>query len=55
MRSWDVDDLLAWDERIREKASEFGLDCFPQVFEICDEDQMLGYMAYHGMPAHYPH
>jgi len=55
MRSWDVDDLLAWDERIREKVAGFGLDCFPQVFEICDEDQMLGYMADHGMPAHYPH
>ena len=38
MRSWDVDDLLAWDERIREKVAEFGLDCFPQVFEICDEE-----------------
>ncbi|WP_372722554.1 SpoVR family protein [Immundisolibacter sp.] len=34
---------------------QFGLECFPQVFEICDEEQMLGYMAYHGMPAHYPH
>lgn len=55
MRSWDVDDLIGWDERIREKVAEFGLDCFPQVFEICDEEQMLGYMAYHGMPSHYPH
>jgi len=55
MRSWDIDDLIGWDERIREKVAQFGLDCFPQVFEICDEEQMLGYMAYHGMPSHYPH
>ncbi len=34
---------------------EFGLECFPQEFEVCDHEQMLGYMAYHGMPAHYPH
>ena len=26
-----------------------------QEFELCDHEQMLGYMAYHGMPAHYPH
>ena len=36
-------------------ATEFGLDCYPQEFEICDHNQMLGYMAYSGMPSHYPH
>ena len=40
---------------IRERVAEYGLDCYPQEFEICDHGQMLGYMAYHGMPAHYPH
>jgi stage V sporulation protein R len=55
MRNWTVDDLVYWDERIREKVDAFGLDCFPQTFEVCDEEQMLAYMAYHGMPAHYPH
>src|SRR5215470_10404572 len=48
-------DLEYWDARIREKVSEFGLDCFPQEFEICDHTDMLGYMAYSGMPSHYPH
>src|SRR5256886_5611627 len=24
-------------------------------FDICDHGQMLGYMAYSGMPSHYPH
>jgi stage V sporulation protein R len=53
--SWELQDLETWDTRIREKVEEFGLDCFPQEFEICDHVQMLGYMAYSGMPSHYPH
>lgn len=53
--NWTLQELQHWDERIREKAAEFGLECFPQEFEICDQEQMLGYMAYHGMPAQYPH
>ena len=53
--SWNVSDLETWDEKIREKAETFGLSCFQQEFEICDQDQMLGYMAYSGMPAQYPH
>ena len=53
--TWDVKDLEQWDARIREKVEEFGLDCYPQEFEVCDHVQMLGYMAYSGMPSHYPH
>ena len=41
--------------KIREKADEFGLSCYPQEFELCDHNGMLGYMAYSGMPSHYPH
>ncbi len=52
---WTVKDLEYWDEKIREKVEEVGLSCFPQEFEVCDHEQMLGYMAYSGMPAHYPH
>jgi stage V sporulation protein R len=52
---WDLKDLVAWDERIRAKATEFGLNCYPQEFELCDHNGMLGYMAYSGMPSHYPH
>ena len=55
MASWELTDLERWDERIREKVAEFGLDCYAQEFEICDHAQMLGYMAYSGMPSHYPH
>jgi stage V sporulation protein R len=53
--AWDIRELERWDARIREKAAEFGLDCYPQEFEVCDHVQMLGYMAYSGMPSHYPH
>jgi stage V sporulation protein R len=53
--SYDLKDLEAWDVRIRDKVEEFGLTCYPQEFEICDHNQMLGYMAYSGMPSHYPH
>src|SRR5256885_5918916 len=55
MADWDIKDLEYWDDRIREKVEEFGLSCYPQEFELCDHFQMLGYMAYSGMPAHYPH
>ena len=52
---WEIKDLEYWDEKIREKVEEFGLTCYPQEFEVCDHFQMLGYMAYTGMPSHYPH
>jgi stage V sporulation protein R len=53
--SWTIDDLEKWDEKIRERVNFYGLSCYPQDFEICDHADMIGYMAYHGMPAHYPH
>ncbi|MEM8947754.1 MAG: SpoVR family protein [Pseudomonadota bacterium] len=55
MANWDIKDLEYWDAAIREHVDDVGLDCYEQEFEVCDHGQMLGYMAYHGMPAHYPH
>ncbi len=55
MANYELSELVEWDEKIRAKAAEFGLDCYPQEFEICDHTGMLGYMAYSGMPSHYPH
>jgi stage V sporulation protein R len=55
MTGYELKDLIEWDKRIRAKVEEFGLDCFPQEFELCDHTGMLGYMAYNGMPSHYPH
>ncbi len=54
-RHYELADLEHWDALIREQVEQFGLDCFPQDFEVCDHTQMLGYMAYSGMPSHYPH
>jgi len=51
----ELDVLQRWEERISELAASYGLDCYPQEFEICDHHEMLGYMAYSGMPSHYPH
>ncbi len=48
-------DLEDWDNRIQELVSHFGLNCYPQEFEICDHFEMLGYMSYSGMPSRYPH
>jgi stage V sporulation protein R len=53
--SVDLAQLQYWEERIAEKAAAYGLDTYPQEFEICDHHEMLGYMAYSGMPSHYPH
>ncbi|HEX5795334.1 MAG TPA: SpoVR family protein, partial [Geminicoccaceae bacterium] len=55
MPNWDLKDLEYWDDAIREQVAGIGLDCYTQEFEVCDHNQMLGFMAYHGMPAHYPH
>jgi stage V sporulation protein R len=55
MQNYEISELIEWDRRIRDKAAEFGLDWYPQEFEICDHAGMLGYMAYSGMPSHYPH
>ena len=42
---WTLRDLEYWDSRIREKVAEFGLQCYPQEFEVCDHTQMLSLMA----------
>ena len=52
---WTVSDLEKWVKRIEEAAASFGLDWYPQEFEIVDYETMLGLMAYHGMPSYYPH
>lgn len=53
--SFNIDELAVWDDRIRELVARYGLNCYPQEFEVCDHNEMLGYMAYTGMPSHYPH
>lgn len=55
MGAWNTDDLLIWNERIEALVRQLGLDPYPQEFEICDYQDMLGYQSYAGMPSRYPH
>ena len=55
MANWELKDLEYWDAKVREQAAVLGLDCYPQEFEICNHNEMLAYMAYSGLPSHYPH
>lgn len=52
---YNVSTLEEWNEIIEEKAREFGLNFYPQEFEIIGFNEMLGYEAYVGMPSKYPH
>jgi stage V sporulation protein R len=53
--AYSVEDLQEWNRRVLEFVQDFGLDAYPQEFEICDYEEMLSYMVYSGMPSHYPH
>ncbi len=55
MASYEISELESWNEKILALVHKFGLDFYPLEFELCDHEQMLGYMAYSGMPSHYPH
>lgn len=55
MIGFTLGELEAWNERIEALARKIGLDFYPQEFEICSYEEMLGYEAYTGMPSHYPH
>src|SRR5439155_4855956 len=52
---YTIAELERWNDRIVELVQRFGLDPFPQEFEVCDPDDMLSYMVYSGMPSPYPH
>lgn len=52
---YNVSTLEEWNEIIESKAKKFGLDLYPQEFEIIGFNEMLGYEAYLGMPSKYPH
>ncbi|WP_195244901.1 SpoVR family protein [Clostridium celatum] len=52
---YTLKDLEKWDEKIEKKAVEFGLDYYPQEFEIIGFNEMLAYESYVGMPSKYPH
>jgi len=55
MSSWTTTDLLHWDDKICRVAEDIGLDWHPIDYEIIDYQEMLGAMAYVGLPTHYRH
>lgn len=55
MSDWTESDLMHWDEKIIEVALDLGLDWHPIDYEIIDYAEMLGAMAYTGLPTHYRH
>lgn len=48
-------ELLALKDEIEGYAIEYGLDFFPQVFEVCDYDTINILAAQGGFPSRYPH
>lgn len=55
MMEYTMQELERWNRKIEEIVEEYGLECYPQEFEICSYEDMICYEAYVGMPAHYPH
>ena len=50
----DMHKLAKADAHIQKIVSEFGLDCFPQEFDVIPAQKMLEIMSYH-MPVNYSH
>ena len=55
MSEWSMKDLQEWDDKICALGEQLGLDWYPISYEICDYREMIGHMAYTGMPTHYRH
>ena len=55
MSKCTLEDLQKWDDQIVELGKQRQLDWYEIAYETCDYHEMLGAMAYHGMPTHYNH
>ncbi len=56
MKDWTIKELQDWDDEICKIAKEkYGLDWFPIEYEILNYHEMIGAMAYTGLPTHYRH
>ena len=55
MSDWKMSDLEKWDKKICALGEGLGLDWYPIEYEICDYKEMIGHMAYTGLPTHYRH
>jgi stage V sporulation protein R len=52
---YSFSDVANWNEKIEKKVEEYGLDFYPQEFEVIGFNEMIGYESYVGMPSRYPH
>ena len=55
MTDWSFGELEKWDKKICKLAESYGLDWYPIDYEMCDYYDMIGNMAYVGLPTHYHH
>tara|TARA_R110002124_G_scaffold205319_2_gene371558 strand:+ start:503 stop:1819 length:1317 start_codon:yes stop_codon:yes gene_type:complete len=55
MADWSMSELHKWDKKICVLGESLGLDWYPIEYEICDYKEMMGHMAYTGLPTHYRH
>lgn len=55
MSDWSMEELQEWDDKICSIGQALGLDWYPIEYEICDYKEMIGHMAYTGLPTHYRH
>jgi len=55
MSDWSMGELQDWDKKICTIGESLGLDWYPIEYEICDYKEMMGHMAYTGLPTHYRH
>jgi len=55
MADWSMKELQEWDDKISVIGKALGLDWYPIEYEICDYKEMIGHMAYTGLPSHYRH
>ena len=55
MPDWSMTELQDWDKKICVLGEALGLDWYPIEYEICDYKEMMGHMAYTGLPTHYRH
>lgn len=55
MSDWTIDKLKQWDEKICKVGEDLGLNWHPIDYEIIDYQEMIGAMAYTGLPTHYRH
>ena len=55
MTDWTFEELEKWDKKICKLAASYDLDWYPIDYEMCDYYDMIGNMAYVGLPTHYHH